>query len=81
MQTLDIFSKRIFVTAVSISLVLLSLSAFMLTVQRVTAEPKQVPNLITPSRIGLGVDVERRIGFVGAINADGSMSTFTVAIP
>lgn len=39
MKTLDTFSKRILVVAVSLSLILLSASAFLITLQRVTAAP------------------------------------------
>jgi hypothetical protein len=55
MKNLDTFSKRILVIAFSISIVLLSTSAFLLSVQRVTAEPKQKQTLVMPTTIGLGL--------------------------
>ena len=55
MKNLDALSKRILVVAVSISLLLLSLSAFLLTIQQVTAAPKLPPSVSQPSIIGLGV--------------------------
>lgn len=55
MKNLDYLSKRILVVAVSLSIVLLSLSAFLLTLQRVTAAPNQVGVVSQPSIVGLGV--------------------------
>ncbi|SFF25736.1 hypothetical protein [Spirosoma endophyticum] len=55
MKTLDPISKRILVVALSISLVLLSLSAFLLTISRVTAKPTEG---VYENIIGLGVDEE-----------------------
>lgn len=54
MKTLDTFSKRILVVAVSISMVLLSLSAFMLTVERVTAGVPQKVSTGRPTYVGIG---------------------------
>ncbi|CAN5251457.1 hypothetical protein BH09BAC4_BH09BAC4_26780 [soil metagenome] len=55
MKNLDPVSKRILVIALSISLVLLSLSAFLLTSSRVMARPT---NAFYENYIGLGVDEE-----------------------
>jgi hypothetical protein len=55
MKNLDTFSKRILVITFSISIVLLSASAFLLSVQHVTAEPKQKETLVMPTTIGLGI--------------------------
>lgn len=79
MKTLNTFSKRILIIAVS--LVLLSLSAFLLTVQRVTAEPKQATNLVMPGRVGIGVDPNQHKGYVGLVGSDGSISVIAVAAP
>ena len=49
---LDTLSKRVLIIAISLSLVLLSLSAFVSTISRATA---QQPNSQT-SIIGMGVD-------------------------
>jgi len=55
MKNLDVVSKRIFIAAISISLVLLSLSAFLLTIQRVTAAPEQATVVSRPTVVGLGI--------------------------
>ncbi|GAB4044248.1 hypothetical protein [Spirosoma jeollabukense] len=55
MKNLDPVSKRILVIALSISLLLLSLSAFLLTISRVTAKPT---NGVYENYVGLGVDDE-----------------------
>lgn len=55
MKTLDTFTKRILVVAVSISLILLSLSVFLSTLQQATAAPKQVPTWYRPTIVGLGI--------------------------
>lgn len=82
MKTLDTLSKRILIVAVSLSLFLLSLSAFLLTIQRVTAEPKQqFPGMITPTRIGLGIDAQKRVGYYGLVNPDGSLVVYATPIP
>ncbi|GAB3701281.1 hypothetical protein GCM10027592_29220 [Spirosoma flavus] len=54
---LDTFSKRVLVIAVSFSLVLLSASLFVFTLQRATAGPQQqsAPPMYRPEIIGLGV--------------------------
>lgn len=54
MKSFDTLSKRIFVMAVSISLVLLSASAFLMTIQRVTAAPAQGIQGVMPTFVGLG---------------------------
>ena len=81
MKTLDTISKRILIVAFSVSLVLLSMSAFLLTIQRVTAEPKQQFNMVMPARIGLGVDTKEHVGYVGIVNYDGSINTIKIGIP
>ncbi len=82
MKTLDTFSKRILIVAASISMVLLSLSAFLLTVQRVTAGPKQqFPNMVTPTHIGLGVDAQKHTGYYGWVGLDGKVTVYTTFIP
>lgn len=55
MNNLDTTTKRIFVIAVSVSMVLLSLSAFVYTIQRATAGPKSFPVVYQPAAVGLGI--------------------------
>ena len=82
MKTLDTFSKRILIVAASISMVLLSLSAFLLSVQRVTAGPEQPgPTMVTPTRIGLGIDAQQHIGYYGWVYPDGTVTAVKIFLP
>ena len=56
MKTLDTFSKRILVIAVSISLVLFSVSAFLMTIHRVTAAPAPMQDTTVPKYLSFAQD-------------------------
>lgn len=65
MNQLDNFSKRMLIIAISISIVLLSLSAFLLTIHRVNASPKSRGDIV-----GLGID--RGYVYYGSTGSDGN---------
>ncbi len=59
MKNLDTFSKRLFVVSISISLVLLSISVFIITIQKATARPNDGIQAVMPTFVGIGVVGDR----------------------